>query len=208
MNGLDRPQGSATGAVWLVLRVVLLGMPPAGQAELARWTIDPDHSLIEFRVAHMMVSKTTGRFLDYRGFVEMDADAKTFKAIEAVINAASINTNHEKRDAHLRNEDFLDVERYPTMTYKMKRYDRQGDKYSVVGDFTLRGVTKEVVLVGTFNGVTQDPWGNLRAGFSAEGKLNRKDFGMVWNKVLDNGGLVVGDEVQVRLEIECIKEKK
>jgi polyisoprenoid-binding protein YceI len=177
-------------------------------AETARWNIDQDHSLIEFRVAHVMVSKTTGRFLDYHGFVEMDADAKTFKAIEAVINAASINTNHEKRDAHLRNEDFLDVQRYPTMTYKMKRYDKQGDKYSVVGDFTLRGVTKEVVLVGTFNGVSQDPWGNLRAGFSAEGKLNRKDFGMVWNKALDSGGLVVGDEVQIRLEIECIKEKK
>ncbi|MCA1956901.1 MAG: YceI family protein [Nitrospira sp.] len=204
MNGFSRSQWIAAGAVW----VLLTGMSIEVGAETARWNIDPDHSLIEFRVAHMMVSKTTGRFLDYRGFVEMDADAKTFKAIEAVINAASINTNHEKRDAHLRNEDFLDVQRYPTMTYKMKRYDKQGDKYSVVGDFTLRGVTKEVVLVGTLNGVSQDPWGNLRAGFSAEGKLNRKDFGMVWNKALDSGGLVVGDEVQIRLEIECIKEKK
>lgn len=204
MNGFYRPRWIAAGAVW----VLLTGMSIEAHAETARWNIDPDHSLIEFRVAHVMVSKTTGRFLDYHGFVEMDADAKTFKAIEAVINAASINTNHEKRDAHLRNEDFLDVQRYPTMTYKMKRYDKQGDKYSVVGDFTLRGVTKEVVLVGTFNGVSQDPWGNLRAGFSAEGKLNRKDFGMVWNKALDSGGLVVGDEVQIRLEIECIKEKK
>lgn len=204
MNGFYRSRWIAAGAVW----VLLTGMSIEVHAETARWNIDPDHSLIEFRVAHVMVSKTTGRFLDYHGFVEMDADAKTFKAIEAVINAASINTNHEKRDAHLRNEDFLDVQRYPTMTYKMKRYDKQGDKYSVVGDFTLRGVTKEVVLVGTFNGVSQDPWGNLRAGFSAEGKLNRKDFGMVWNKALDSGGLVVGDEVQIRLEIECIKEKK
>ncbi len=204
MNGFYRSRWIAAGAVW----VLLTGISIEVGAETARWNIDPDHSLVEFRVAHMMVSKTTGRFLDYRGFVEMDADAKTFKAIEAVINAASINTNHEKRDAHLRNEDFLDVQRYPTMTYKMKRYDKQGDKYSVVGDFTLRGVTKEVVLVGTFNGVSQDPWGNLRAGFSAEGKLNRKDFGMVWNKALDSGGLVVGDEVQIRLEIECIKEKQ
>lgn len=204
MNGFYRSRWIAAGAVW----ILLTGMSIEVHAETARWNIDPDHSLIEFRVAHVMVSKTTGRFLDYHGFVEMDADAKTFKAIEAVINAASINTNHEKRDAHLRNEDFLDVQRYPTMTYKMKRYDKQGDKYSVVGDFTLRGVTKEVVLVGTFNGVSQDPWGNLRAGFSAEGKLNRKDFGMVWNKALDSGGLVVGDEVQIRLEIECIKEKK
>ncbi|MCS6896588.1 MAG: YceI family protein, partial [Nitrospira sp.] len=191
MNRLQRrrrlwPQGIAGITAWFVL----VAVPVWGRAETARWNIDPDHSLIEFRVAHMMVSKTTGRFLDYRGFVEMDADAKTFKAIEAVIVAASINTNHEKRDAHLRNEDFLDVQRYPTMTYKMKRYDKQGDRYSVVGDFTLRGVTKEIVLVGTFNGVSQDPWGNMRAGFSAEGKLNRKDFGMVWNKTLDSGGLL------------------
>jgi polyisoprenoid-binding protein YceI len=143
--------------------------------------------------------------LDYQGFVEMDADTSTFSAIEATINAASVNTNHERRDIHLRNADFLDTKQYPTMTYKMKQYKPQGDGYSVVGDFTLRGVTKEVTLTGVFNGVTKDPWGNMRAGFSAEGKLNRKDFGMVWDKTLDNGGLVVGDDVQIRLEIECIK---
>jgi polyisoprenoid-binding protein YceI len=90
----------------------------------------------------------------------------------------------------------------------MKRYKKEGDTYTAVGDFTLRGVTKEVTLVGTLNGVTKDPWGNTRAGFSAEGKLNRKDFGMVWNKTLDSGGLVVGDEVQIRLEIECIRQSK
>lgn len=188
--------------------LLFTGLPIAAQAEMARWTIDPDHSLIEFRVSHMMVSKTTGRFLDYSGSVTMDAATKTFTAMEATINAASIDTAHDKRDAHLRNSDFLDVARHPTMTYKMKRYVKQGEKYSVIGDFTLRGITKEVTLVGSFNGVTQDPWGNTRAGFSAEGTLNRKDFGMVWNKTLDNGGLVVGDDVQIRLEIECIKEKK
>ena len=188
--------------------ILLAGLPIAAEAETAQWTIDPDHSLIEFRVSHMMVSKTTGRFVDYRGFVTMDAAAKTFTAMEATINAASIDTDHEKRDAHLRNADFLDVSQYPTMTYKLKHYTKQGEKYVFVGDFTLRGVTKEVTLVGSFNGFTQDPWGNSRAGFSAEGTLNRKDFGMIWNKTLDNGGLVVGNDVQVRLEIECIKEKK
>jgi len=179
----------------------------AAGAETARWNVDPDHSIVEFRVAHMVVSKTSGRFTDYSGVVEMDADAKTLKAIEATINAASINTNQAKRDAHLRNADFLDVEKYPTMTYRMKSYKKAGDTYTAIGDFTLRGVTKEVTLVGTLNGVTKDPWGNTRAGFSAEGKLNRKDFGMVWNKTLDNGGLVVGDEVQIRLEVECIQAK-
>jgi polyisoprenoid-binding protein YceI len=194
--------------VGLTLGGLLAGLPIVVQAETARWDIDPDHSLIEFRVAHMVVSKTAGRFMDYRGFVEMDADAKTFKTVEATINAASINTSHDKRDAHLRNADFLDVKQFPTMTYKMKRVQKQGDTYTVIGDFTLRGVTKEIPLVVAFNGVVTDPWGGTRAGFSAEGTLNRKDFGMVWNKTLDSGGLVVGNDVQIRLEIECIKAKQ
>lgn len=192
-----------------IVIVSLLGLFPLGvEAETARWDIDPDHSTIEFRVTHMVVSKTSGRFMDYRGVVEMDADARTLKMIDATIKAESINTNHEKRDAHLRNADFLDVTQFPTITYKMKTYVKEGDTYKVVGDLTLRGVTKEITLVGTFNGVTKDPWGNTRGGFTAEGTLNRKDFGMVWNKTLDSGGLVVGNEVQIRLDIECIKAKK
>jgi polyisoprenoid-binding protein YceI len=186
----------------------LVCLPLTVQAEPARWTVDPDHSTVEFRVAHMVVSKTTGRFMDYAGFIEMDAEAGTVKAIEATIKTASVNTNHEKRDAHLRNADFFDVEQYPTMTFKMKSYKKTQEGYLALGDLTLHGVTKEIALAGHYNGVAKDPWGNTRAGFSAEGKLNRKDFGMVWNKTLDSGGLVVGDEVQIRLEIECIKVKK
>jgi polyisoprenoid-binding protein YceI len=195
------------GMVMVGLFTLLL-FPLGAEAETARWDIDPDHSAIEFRVAHMVVSKTSGRFTDYSGFIEMDADAKTLKAIEATINAESINTNHEKRDAHLRNPDFLDVKQFPTITYKMKSAQKEGGTYTFVGNLTLHGMTNEVTLVGTFNGVTQDPWGNTRAGFTADGKLNRKDFGMIWNKVLDSGGLVVGDEVQIHLDIECIKTKR
>ncbi len=191
----------------IVIASVLGCFPLGADAETARWDIDPDHSIIEFRVAHMVVSKTSGRFLNYRGFVELDTDAKTWKAIEATINAESINTNHEKRDTHLRSADFLDVKQFPTITYKMKTYQKEGDTYKVVGNLTLRGVTKEVTLIGTFNGVAKDPWGNTRAGFTADGTLNRKDFGMIWNKALDTGGLVVGDEVQIHLDIECIKAK-
>jgi len=194
------------------MAVMILGLafswPVVVQAELARWNVDLDHSTIEFRVAHMVVSKTSGRFMEYAGFVEMDAEAGTFKAIEATIKTASVNTNHEKRDSHLRSPDFFDVEKYPTIEYKMKRYEKTEDGYQAVGDLTLHGVTKEIVLVGHFNGVAKDPWGNTRAGFSAEGKVNRKDFGMVWNKALDNGGLVVGNQVHIKLDIECIKEKK
>jgi polyisoprenoid-binding protein YceI len=193
-------------------RIVIAGLlgflPPDVWAETARWDIDPDHSVIEFRVTHMVVSKTSGRFLDYSGFIEMDADAKTLKTIEATIKSESINTNQEKRDMHLRNADFLDVKQFPTIAYRMKNYQKDGDTYKVVGNLTLRGVTKEVPVIGTFNGVTKDPWGNTRAGFTAEGTLNRKDFGMIWNKTLDTGGLVVGDEVQIHLDIECIKTKK
>jgi polyisoprenoid-binding protein YceI len=194
---------------WLVL--LLLGatvwFPLMVHAETARWNLDSDHSTIEFRVTHMVVSKTTGRFTDYAGFIDMDAETGTVKVIEATIKTGSVNTNHEKRDAHLRNADFLDVEHYPTITFKMKNYKKTAEGYTAVGDLTLHGVTKEITLAGQYNGATKDPWGNTRAGFSAEGKLNRKDFGMVWNKTLDSGGLVVGDEVQIRLDIECIKAK-
>lgn len=194
---------------WPVL--LLLGatvwFPLVVHAETIRCSLDPDHSTIEFRVTHMVVSKTTGRFTDYAGFIDMDAEAGTVKAIEATIKAGSVNTNHEKRDAHLRNADFLDVEHYPTITFKMKNYKKTAEGYTSVGDLTLHGVTKEITLAGQYNGATKDPWGNTRAGFSAEGKLNRKDFGMVWNKTLDSGGLVVGDEVQIRLDVECIKAK-
>lgn len=194
---------------WLMLAWfgAMVLFPLAVQAEPARWNVDPEHSTIEFRVAHMVVSKTTGRFMDYAGFIDMDAEAGTVKAIEATIKTGSVNTNHEKRDAHLRNADFFDVEHYPTMTFKMKSYKKTSEGYTALGDLMLHGVTKEIALVGHYNGAAKDPWGNTRAGFSAEGRLARKDFGMVWNKTLDSGGLVVGDEVQIRLDIECIKAK-
>ncbi len=201
---LSATWGYITG---LVSTGLLTFLPLTVQAETARWEIDPDHSVIEFRVTHMVISHTAGRFMDYHGFVVMDAEANTFKTIEATIQTASINTNQEKRDTHLRNSDFLDAVQFPTMTYKMTRYQKTGKTYTVVGNLTLRGVTKEVTLTGSLNGVTKDPWGNTRAGFTADGTVNRKDFGMVWNKTLDNGGLVVGDEVQIHLDIECIKAK-
>ncbi len=193
-------------AMGLMLGLVL-GLGPSALAETARYDVDRDHSAIEFRVAHMVVSKTTGRFMDYSGFIEMDPEALTVKTIDATIKTASVNTNHEKRDAHLRGPDFFNVEKFPTMTYKLKSYRKVGEDYQAVGELTLLGVTKEITLVGKFNGVAKDPWGNIRAGFTAEGKLNRKEFGMNWSKTLDSGGLVVGDEVFVKLDIECIKAK-
>ncbi|MDD5435278.1 MAG: YceI family protein [Nitrospira sp.] len=176
-------------------------------AEMARYNVDPDHSTVGFSVTHMTVSKTTGRFMDFTGFIEIDPDNITVKALEADIKTASVSTNHTKRDEHLKSPDFFDVKKYPEMIFKMKNYHKTGDEYAAVGDLTLHGVTKEITLVGNLNGVNKDPWGNMRAGFSAKGKINRKDFGIVWNKVLDNGGLLVGDEVVITLDIECIKAK-
>jgi polyisoprenoid-binding protein YceI len=179
----------------------------SARAEMARYDVDPEHSNIGFSVDHMVVSKTRGQFMEYTGFIEMDPDAKTVKTIEATIKAPSITTNHPKRDTHLKSPEFFDVEKYPTMTYKMKSYHKNGDGYTAIGDLTLHGVTKEITLVGNFNGVNKDPWGNTRAGFTAEGKVNRKDFGVNWNKALDNGGVIVGNDVLIKLDVECIKAK-
>jgi len=175
--------------------------------EMARWNVDLDHSTIGFQVAHMVISQTNGKFTKYQGFIEMDPEAKEVKAIEVVIRTQSVFTDHPKRDDHLRSPEFFDVEKFPTMMYTMKSYQQTGDTYTAIGDLTLLGVTKEITLVGTLNGTTQDPWGNTRAGFTAEGTINRKDFGMKFSQTLDSGGLLVGDEVKIKLEIECIKEK-
>ena len=193
--------------VLLLLCISLMAGAGISGAEMARYDVDPDHSSIEFSVAHMVVSKTKGRFTDYKGFVEMDPEGLKIKAIEAMINTASVNTMHEKRDGHLKNEDFFNVEKYPTMTYKMKYSRKEGDNIIAIGDLTMLGVTREVTLTGKFNGLVKDPFGNTRAGFTAEGKLNRKDFGMNWSKLLDSGGMVVGDDITLKLEIECIKAK-
>ena len=190
---------------WMSL--VLVAWSTHAFAEMAKWNVDSDHSTIGFQVSHMVISKTNGKFTDYRGVIEMDPEAKKVSKIEAVIQTSSVFTDHEKRDGHLRSPDFFDVEKHPTMTYTMKSYEKSGDTYTAIGDLTMHGVTKEVTLVGSFNGVVQDPWGNTRAGFAGEGTINRQDFGMKFSKTLDNGGLLVGDEVKIKLEIECIKEK-
>lgn len=158
---------------------MIAGLPVWAQAEMARYNVDLDHSVIGFEVAHLVVSKTTGRFTDYQGFVVMDPEKKEFRTIEAIVQTASVNTNHKKRDDHLRSPDFLNVAKFPTMTYKMKSYTKNGDQYTAVGDLSLLGVTKEVTLTGTFNGSVADPFGGTRAGFSAEGTINRKDFGLL-----------------------------
>lgn len=186
---------------------VLSAAPLSAHAEMARYNVDPSHTVIGFEVAHMVITKVTGRFADYQASVVMDPEKQEFKSMEASIKTASIQTNELKRDDHLKSPDFFDSEKFPAITFKMKSYKKQGDQYVAVGDLTIRDVTKEVTLTGSFNGTVKDFRGDTRAGFSAEGTIDRKDFGLTWNKIVDNNVLVVGDKVKLKLEVECIKEK-
>jgi len=191
----------------VALASLVLFMCEVADAEMARYEIDPEHTTIGFSAGHMMVSQVQGQFMVFDGFIEMDPEAKQVKTIEAIVKTWSINTNHHKRDAHLRSPDFFDVDRYPTMTYKLKSYEKAGDQYTAVGDLTLHGVSKPITLVGNLTGVTNDPQGNIRAGFRGEGKINRRDFNVNFSGVLDNGGMIVSDEIIIKINIECIKVK-
>ncbi len=185
----------------------LMCVATAGVAETARYEIDPEHTTIGFSARHMMVSQVQGQFMVFDGFIEMDPEAKTVKTIEANIKTWSVSTNLHKRDAHLRSPDFFDVDRYPLMTFKLTNYQKVGDQYSAVGDLTLHGVTKPITLVGNMIGIVKDPTGQIRAGFVGEGKINRRDFNVNFHGLLDNGGLIVGDEVIITINTECIKTK-
>lgn len=179
-------------------------------ASAATWTIDRDHSSIGFKIKHLMVSNVKGSFEKFNGTVDLNEKDITKSKVEVNIETASINTNVELRDGHLKSADFFDVVKYPSMTFKSKKVAKAGkDKLKVTGDLTLHGVTKEVVL--NVDGPTQeikDLYGNIRKGASATATINRKDFGLNWNKALETGGVVVGDEVHITIEIEMIKAKE
>jgi polyisoprenoid-binding protein YceI len=171
-----------------------------------RWDIDVAHSAIQFHVRHMLISKVHGRFAKWTGAIALDAQDLTRSQVEVSIDAASIDTQVADRDAHLRSGDFLDVANHPQLTFRSKRIEQAGQGYRVTGDLTLRGVTKEVVLDAEFAGVGKDPWGNERAGFSAKASLDRREFGLVWNAALEAGGVLVGEKVEITIELEAVKK--
>ncbi len=179
--------------IWLLLCAFVI-LATVADAEMARYDIDPEHTTVGFSAVHMLVSNVQGQFKVFSGFIEMDPEAKAVNIAEVTIKAWSINTNHHQRDAHLRSPDFLDVDKHPAMTYKLKSYRKTGDHDTAIGDLTLHGVTKEVMLVGNRIGVTKDPAGNIRAGFRLEGRINRRDFNVNFSATLDNGGMIVSDE--------------
>ncbi len=171
----------------------------------ANYKIDPAHSEVGFTVEHLMIFKVSGFFTDFAGTIEADPETKTLNAVSAAIQTTSIDTRIEKRDNHLRSPDFFDVAKHPEMTFVSKKIVGSGADIKVHGDLTIRGTTKPVVLDGAYLGENKDAWGNVRAGFAAKGKINRKDFGLLWNKLLETGGVTVGDEVETNLQIQGIK---
>ena len=191
--------------VMLVLGLAVLALPAVAGAET--WVLDTAHTGVHFKVRHLMVSWVRGDFERFSGKVVYDEKDLSKSSAEITLDAASISTRVDKRDTHLKSPDFLDAEKHPTLTFRSKRVEKAGDgTLRMTGDLTIRGVTKEVVL--TVDGPTpaiKDPWGNSRVGGQAATKINRKDFGLVWNATLETGGVVVGDEVEITIEIELVK---
>ena len=175
---------------------------------MVSYTVDNAHSDVGFSVRHMVFAKVRGHFTKWTAQIAFDPSDPTKSAVEATIDAASIDTREPQRDGHLKSADFLDVEKYPTITFKSRRVERAGDKrYKVVGDLTIHGVTRETTLESEELGRGKDPWGNERVIFSAKGSVNRADFGLKWNQALETGGVLVGDKVEIEVDAEVIQAK-
>ena len=170
------------------------------------FAIDPNHSEVSFQIRHL-VSQVRGRFNEFSGTVQLDPKNLPGSSVEFHIKASSIDTGVADRDKHLRSADFFDVEKYPEITFKSESIQPAGkDKYNVTGTLTMHGVSKKVTLPVTYGGQLKDPWGNTRAGFQIETTLDRKDYGIVWNKALDSGGVMLGDDVKVAINLETVRK--
>ena len=172
------------------------------------WQIDPAHTVAQFAVKHMMITTVRGRFGSVKGAVHVDSAKPLRPDIKVIIDAASIDSREPKRDEHLKSPDFLDVAKYPTISFVGKRLE--GDitgEFRLIGDLTIRGVTREVALDASFEGQTKDPWGGERLGFSATARLNRKDFDLRWNVALEAGGVLVGDDVRIMIDAQLVKQQ-
>ena len=171
-----------------------------------RWDIDVGHSAIHFWVRHMVISKVHGRFARFQGALALDPQDLGRSSVDVRVEAASIDTQVADRDAHLRSPDFLDVAKYPQLTFRSRKIEKAGEGYRVTGELDLQGVKREVVLDAEFAGTGKDPWGNERAGFAAKASLDRREFGLVWNAALETGGVLVGEKVEITIELEAVKK--
>ncbi len=190
-----------------LLAVGLLAASAQLAAAADTYVVDKVHSNVGFRVRHL-ISKVPGRFADFAGQIVADPAKPEAASVEFTIQTASIDTAVAKRDEHLRSPDFFDAAKYPTITFKSTRVAPAGnDLYNVTGTFTMHGVSKEITLPVRYLGLIKDPWGNQRAGFELATTLNRKDFGIVWNQTLDTGGLMLGDDVEININVEATQAK-
>ena len=184
-----------------------MGAIAAPQAAVTTWNVDPVHSVAEFKVKHMMISNVKGQFTSVKGVLVLDETDLTKSHVEASIEAASITTRDAQRDTHLKSADFLDVEKFPTLSFKSTRISRtDAGELAVAGDLTIHGVSRNVIF--TVEGPTppaKDPWGNTRIGLSATTKISRRDFGLNWNATLETGGILVGDEVTITFDVQFVK---
>jgi polyisoprenoid-binding protein YceI len=187
------------------MSTVTTAAPP--QTSTTTWNIDPAHSVAEFKVKHMMIANVKGQFAKVSGVLVRDESDPAYDRVEATIEAASIHTRDEQRDAHLKSADFFHVEKFPTLYFRSTGIKVLGEgELSVEGDLTIRGVTRKVhFAVEGPTPPTKDPWGNTRVAISASTKINRKDFGLTWNAALETGGILVGDEVTITLDVEFVK---
>lgn len=170
------------------------------------WSVDPSHSEVTFKVKHLMIANVTGFMTDYAIDVETEGDDFTTTKVTFKGKTASISTGNDQRDAHLASEDFFDVEKFPEITFRSISYEKiDYGNFRLHGDLTIRGITKKIVLNVVFGGIQKDPYGNTKAGFSITGTINRKDYDLSWNAILESGGVMVSDEVHVSCEVELIK---
>jgi polyisoprenoid-binding protein YceI len=174
-----------------------------------RWVLDPAHTQIQFKVKHMMITTVTGSFNDYEATVETEEEDFMRARISFSADVNSLSTGNADRDAHLKGPDFFDAEKFPKVTFKATKYENVDNdgSYELYGDLTVKDVTKNVKLDVEFGGVVKDPWGNTKAGFTINGKINRKDYGLQWNVVTEAGGVLVGEEVKIAIEVQLIEHR-
>jgi len=181
----------------------------ATESRTSTWNIDPAHSTIEFSAKHMMITTVKGRIADVRGAIVVNEADPSKSHVEVEMDAKSLDTRSEQRDQHLRSGDFLDVENFALITFRSKRIEgasqTPGAEFTVVGDLTIRNVTKEITLDATYEGRGKDPWGGERVSFSADAKIDRREFGLTWNAALEAGGVLVSNEIKLHLEVQAVK---
>jgi len=190
----------------LITKLIATSALALSLANATPHNIDKGHTDVGFSVKHLMITNVKGNFKDYNGALDFDYKSKTFNSLEATIKSASIDTGIEKRDNHLRSDDFFASEKYPEIKFKMKSYKSDGDEGVMVGDLTMRGITKEVKLEVEDLGIVKDFQGNNRVGFTLKGKVNRMDYNLKWNKALEFGGVAVSDTVKLVIELQAIEK--